>query len=75
MHKHVVKSTAPQTDGIVIICRKAMTYFCCHCRQLRLALDGATKKCGNCGCKDLIVGDIGTLDRDALIRKLDGFRG
>jgi len=52
----------------------SLEYFCCSCRQLRLALDGYPKKCGNCGNKDLIMGCIGTLDKDALIRHVNGFK-
>lgn len=47
-------------------------YFCCHCRQLRLSLIADKTTCKFCGSKDLIVGPVNSLDRLALIRKLDG---
>jgi len=50
----------------------ATEYFCCRCRQLRLSLATDKTRCGFCGNRDLIVGPIGTLDKAALIRKLDG---
>lgn len=50
-------------------------YFCCTCRQLRLSLIADKTKCKNCGSKDIICGPVGTLDKEALIRKLDGHTG
>lgn len=47
-------------------------YFCCWCRQLRLYTKGVPTGCGCCGSKDIITGPPGTLDKDALIRELDG---
>jgi len=47
-------------------------FFCCHCRQLRLDYRKQRHTCGNCGSKDIITGPCGSLDKDALIRKLDG---
>lgn len=47
-------------------------YFCMHCRQLRLSLVKDKSRCQNCGNMDLVVGPVGSLDKDALIRKLDG---
>ena len=61
-------------DGVVIVGKMANEYFCCSCKQLRLSLDGASLKCGNCGQKDLVTGPIGTLDKEALIRKVKGYK-
>lgn len=47
-------------------------YFCCRCRQLRLSCISDKTTCKHCGNKDLITGPIGSLDKEALIRKLDG---
>jgi hypothetical protein len=47
-------------------------YFCCHCRQLRLSLITDKSVCMGCGNKDIITGPCGSLDKKALIRKLDG---
>lgn len=47
-------------------------YFCCSCRQLRLSCIADKTTCRNCGKKDLITGPVGSLDKAALIRKLDG---
>ena len=47
-------------------------YLCCRCRQLRLYTMGIATECGFCGNKDLITGPVGSLDKAALIRKLDG---
>jgi DNA-directed RNA polymerase subunit RPC12/RpoP len=51
---------------------KEFEYFCTRCRQLRLSLAGDSTRCGHCGNKDLITGPVGSLDKAALIRKLDG---
>ena len=50
----------------------ATEYFCCRCRQLRLSCITDKTACKNCGNKDLITGPVGSLDKEALIRKLDG---
>ena len=47
-------------------------YFCCRCRSLRLSPKGTPQLCGLCSNHDLIIGPIGSLDKEALIRKLDG---
>lgn len=47
-------------------------YFCTRCRQLRLSPAGDSTRCGFCGNKDLITGPVGSLDKQALIRKLNG---
>ncbi len=47
-------------------------YFCTRCRKLCLSLTQVPTYCSNCGCKDLITGKPGSLDKAALIRKLDG---
>lgn len=42
-------------------------YWCNGCHQLRLSLvEGKPVQCKNCGCHDLIVGNPGSLDADAL---------
>lgn len=50
-------------------------YFCCRCRQLRLSCIADKTTCQFCGNKDLIHGPVGSLDKAALIRKLDGLTG
>lgn len=50
-------------------------YFCCSCRQLRLSWIADKTTCRNCGGKDLITGPVESLDKEALIRKLDGHKG
>ena len=50
----------------------ATEYFCCRCRQLRLSCITDKTTCKHCGNKDLITGPVGSLDKEALIRKLDG---
>lgn len=44
-------------------------YFCNNCHQLRLSLLSKTNNCGNCGSKDIIKGDIGSLNKDNLIKR------
>ena len=53
---------------------KPLEYLCCHCRQVRLSLDGIPKKCSNCGNKGLIMCDIGTIDIGALNRHMNGVK-
>lgn len=48
-------------------------YFCCQCRQLRLSCIAEKEHCKNCGSRDIITGVVGSLDKEVLIRKLDGF--
>jgi len=50
-------------------------YFCWGCGQLRYGWSGTPAVCGNCGCKKLITGHVGTLDKAALIKQFNGFRG
>ncbi|KKL53177.1 hypothetical protein LCGC14_2278010 [marine sediment metagenome] len=50
----------------------ATEYFCTRCRQLRLSCIADKSRCRFCGNKDLIIGPVGSLDKEALIRKLDG---
>ncbi len=50
----------------------ATEYFCCRCRQLRLSMIADKTTCMGCGNKDIIVGPVNSLDKAALIRKLDG---
>lgn len=50
-------------------------YFCCTCRHLRLSYIADKTRCMRCGKKDLITGPVGSLDKEALIRKLDGHKG
>lgn len=47
-------------------------YFCLHCRQLRLSLIADKTTCKFCGNRDLITGPVGSLNKVALIKKLDG---
>lgn len=47
-------------------------YFCYHCRQLRLSCITDKTTCQHCGNKDLKIGPVGSLDKAALIRKMDG---
>ncbi len=49
-------------------------YFCCRCRQLRLDCRKDRTACKLCGNKDIITGPVGSLDKAALIRKLDGYK-
>ncbi len=43
-------------------------YFCHSCGQFRLAFSGVRLplRCGACGSGDLLEGEVGELDRDAL---------
>lgn len=50
----------------------ATEYFCLSCRQLRLSMIEDKTTCKFCGSTDLIIGPCGSLDKAALIRKLDG---
>ncbi len=50
-------------------------YFCTRCRQLRISCITDKTRCRFCGNKDLITGPVGSLDKEALIRKLDGRKG
>jgi hypothetical protein len=44
-------------------------YFCNGCGQMRLfARGGEPESCGNCGCEDLVVGNVEELDKDELVR-------
>ncbi len=44
-------------------------YFCRFCQQLRLNAIGApVNNCGNCNSTDIIIGNIGELDKAQLIR-------
>jgi DNA-directed RNA polymerase subunit RPC12/RpoP len=52
----------------------ATEYFCFRCRQLRLSLITDKTTCKNCGNRDLVVGPCGSLDKAALIRKMDGLK-
>lgn len=42
-------------------------YFCKGCRQLRLCMKHPFEGCGNCGSEDVVKGEVGTLDKEALI--------
>jgi len=64
-----MKKTDISFDGIP---GPATEYFCCRCRQLRLSCISDKTTCKHCGNKDLITGPVGSLNKDALIRKLDG---
>jgi len=54
---------------------KPTEYFCCACRQLRLSMVADKSKCKICGGKDIITGPCGSLDKDELIKKLNGYTG
>ena len=47
---------------------KATEYFCNDCGQLRLNLVERTT-CGNCGKSNIVVGEVGALDKDNLKRQ------
>lgn len=60
---------------LIVGCDKTPTeYFCCRCRQLRVDCRPDRSACKLCGNKDIITGPCGTLDKAALIRKLDGHK-
>ena len=44
-------------------------YFCCTCLQLRLSLNKDKSKCFNCGSTKIVTGNVGELDKQALIQK------
>ncbi len=46
-------------------------YFCTHCFQLRLTYIRHPLQCQNCMGSHIIVGDRGTLDKEALRKKYD----
>lgn len=46
----------------------ACEYFCKACYQLRLAF-GVVASCANCGCDRLLVGEVGTLNKEALVKE------
>ncbi len=48
---------------------KPKEIFCKNCLQLRLNFIGA-KRCGNCSSADIIIGEVGSLDKQKLIRAL-----
>lgn len=60
---------------LVIFGTAACEYFCYRCRQLRLSPGGVPYQCQHCGNKDLKIGPIGLLDKQALIKKMDGLTG
>ena len=47
---------------------KPFEYFCQDCRQLRLSWI-VCDTCGNCGSKDIIKGELETLDKEKLINE------
>lgn len=54
-------------EGCIIIHKQpSHEYFCKDCLQLRLSLLGATKACGNCGSKDIIIGKVNKLNKEEL---------
>ena len=57
------------TDG------RTSEYFCCGCRQLRLSCISEKDRCMHCGSRDIITGPTESLDKEALIKKLDGCKG
>lgn len=44
-------------------------YFCIDCLQLRLSANKDKSHCFNCGSGDIITGQVGQLDKQALIEK------
>ncbi len=46
---------------------KETEYFCKDCLQLRLSLKDDKSTCGNCGGTNLITGECGTLNKEALV--------
>ena len=46
---------------------KQSEYFCKDCLQLRLSLKDDKSKCGNCGSTNIIAGECGTLNKEALV--------
>ena len=45
----------------------ATEYFCTVCLQLRLSLRVTDLYCGNCGSTRIINGEVGSLDKQALL--------
>ena len=43
-------------------------YFCNNCGQLRLSIDEFDGICKHCDSTDVITGEIGSLDKEALKR-------
>lgn len=48
-------------------------YFCLSCGQLRLDYSRNKAYCKNCGSKDIITGQIGSLDKEALKKQSGKF--
>jgi len=52
-----------QIDGV------PTEYFCTKCLQLRLSFFPILISCRNCHSIDIITGKVGTLDKQALLKK------
>jgi len=63
----VVRDIDDTSFELHILAHVPTEYFCCSCKQLCLSCRTDKTKCGNCGSKDIIVGRIGTLDKEKLI--------
>ena len=50
---------------------ESLEYFCNGCGQLRLALKHRPTRCLNCMSTNLVVGAVGTLDKEKLKAAFD----
>lgn len=58
-------------EAIVYCAAQPKEYFCKNCKQLRLDLTSMPiYYCKNCGSKDIVVGKIGELDKDGLLKEI-----
>ena len=55
-----------EVELLVINVSKSKEYFCNGCGQLRLSVGCNPEKCNNCNGTDLIIGDLNSLNKDAL---------
>ena len=54
-------------DVEIIVSKTVPTEYYCHvCQQLRLSLNKDKSMCFNCGSTWITVGEIGSLDKQAL---------
>lgn len=56
-------------DVDVVIGDANCEYFCRCCRQLRLSFLDKTEVCGNCGSSNIVKGEPGKLDKEALLKE------
>lgn len=47
---------------------KPTEYVCLVCKQLRLSLTDDKQHCGKCGSRDIITGNVGSLDKAEILR-------